>query len=293
MLVCPTWSWCVFRQHCLLVCLYCVKSSVPAVLRYFWCCDRCCWHGVLSWCLCCLLAFTQLCSVPHESSVITEPCREFCMKQLTVFDQCWLVWQVLKVLILAPVQTEISPTQEQATHVSAVECWWWACLIWSGTRHVHPNHCWIKKKNNAAAAYSTQSQSGKPSISANKLFRLDELTASSVDLQTIRQNQVHKYSRDCLEIIAFFTAKRLIKQSRVYHAHLAHLQGCCIRSAALTVLFVSTAADKQHSQQLPRQEPTCTLSTVYEYAEAVQQAVKSCSCSGSVSGACIQQALSQ
>lgn len=90
-----------------------------------------------------------------------------------------------------------------------------------------------------------------------------------MDLQTNRQDQEHKYSRKCLEIIAFFTRMRLIKQSRVYHAHLAHLQGCYIQSAALTVSWVSTAADKQHSQQLPPQEPTCTLSTVYDHVKAV------------------------
>ena len=51
---------------------------------------------------------------------------------------------------------------------------------------MHLHHGSIKQKNNAAAAYSTRSQSGKPSMSADTLFRLDELTASSMDLQTKR-----------------------------------------------------------------------------------------------------------
>ncbi len=60
---------------------------------------------------------------------------------------------------------------------------------------------------------------------------LGELTASSMDLQTIRQDKVYEYGCQYLEIIAFFTANRSIEQSRLYDAHLAHLQG----SAAPTV----------------------------------------------------------
>ncbi len=168
-----------------------------------------------------------------------------------------------------------------------------ACSISSRCRHRHPNHCSIKHKNSAAAACSSKFQSDKLPISADELFRLGDLTASSMDLQTIRPDKVHRYSSQYLEIIAFFTAKRLIKQSMVCHTHLAHLQGCYIWSAALTVLLVSTAADKQHSQQLPCQEPTCTLSTAHQHVTAVSHAVKSCSCSCSVPGACIQQAVSQ
>ncbi len=66
-----------------------------------------------------------------------------------------------------------------------------------------------------------------------KVFRLDELTASSMDLQSKEQDQAHRHSRKCTDMSAFFTAKRLIKQSRIYRSPSGVLHSVCCSDSAV------------------------------------------------------------